>query len=230
MAISSWRLLAVAHGSSDGRAAVFEAWQLDSAFKTCADCSVFDTVRAVVLPPAQRVPGLLRISRQGGQAHVFVHGEPQEDVGLLVAVAQSLARHAFRHPACHIGAAQQHLASGGGRSPESRLVSVDLPAPLGRITVWILPRHRSTETPLTAARPPKRLGTFCADNRTSAMVRSVLCLGCTPLRKQAQQPAPRGHHHQRNEAAAVSTRARRLLNPPMTYRAPAAWRCCTIEA
>src|SRR5574342_726210 len=44
-----------------------------------------------------------------------------------------------------------------GRSPESRLMRVDLPAPLGPMSAWNRPRWTSRETSLTAERPPKRL-------------------------------------------------------------------------
>src|SRR5579863_1050404 len=44
----------------------------------------------------------------------------------------------------------------GGRSPDSKLMSVDLPAPLGPITAWTWPNWSSSETSLTAASPPKR--------------------------------------------------------------------------
>src|SRR6218665_1981420 len=50
----------------------------------------------------------------------------------------------------------------GGISPESRLVRVDLPAPLGPITACMQPRHSCTDTPLTAASPPKRRVRWCA--------------------------------------------------------------------
>src|SRR5688500_10169149 len=55
----------------------------------------------------------------------------------------------------------------GARSPESRLVSVDLPAPLGPITAWMRSRQRSSVTSFTAASPPKRLVRPRADSRTS---------------------------------------------------------------
>ena len=58
----------------------------------------------------------------------------------------------------------------GGKSPDSRLVSVDLPAPLGPITQWMRSRHRSTETSLTAARPPNFLVRFLALRSTSLML------------------------------------------------------------
>src|SRR5262245_26368662 len=46
--------------------------------------------------------------------------------------------------------------------PVSRLNSVVLPAPLGPMMLTISPRPSSTETSLTAVRPPKRFTTLCA--------------------------------------------------------------------
>src|SRR3954469_1629353 len=43
-----------------------------------------------------------------------------------------------------------------GSSPLSRLISVDLPAPFVPMTACTSPTCRSSATPLTAARPPKR--------------------------------------------------------------------------
>src|SRR6185437_2515741 len=45
----------------------------------------------------------------------------------------------------------------GVKSPDRRLISVVLPAPLGPITAWICLGDRSSETSRTAARPPKFL-------------------------------------------------------------------------
>src|SRR3954454_1054521 len=87
----------------------------------------------------------------------------------------------------------------GGRSPESRLVSVDLPAPLGPITAWMRPRQRSTETSFTAARPPKRLVSRAAESRTSSPIRALLAAR-EPLH-QAQQPAWREGDQAHDEEA-----------------------------
>src|SRR5512132_2425299 len=54
------------------------------------------------------------------------------------------------------------------RSPESRLMSVVLPAPFGPTTACSFPRPSSTATPFTAARPPKR--------RVSPVVRRIASL------------------------------------------------------
>src|SRR6476646_3047531 len=81
----------------------------------------------------------------------------------------------------------------GGRSPESRLVSVDLPAPLGPMTAWMRPRQRSTDTSFTAARPPKRRVRLLADSRTSSA--TVLLLAARGARYQPEQPARREGHH-----------------------------------
>src|SRR5262249_28593148 len=56
-----------------------------------------------------------------------------------------------------------------GRSvPERRLMSVDLPAPLGPRTAWRTPRQRSMSTSRTAGRPPKSRRRPRASRRTSA--------------------------------------------------------------
>ena len=64
------------------------------------------------------------------------------------------------------------------RSPESRLISVDLPAPFGPITAWISPTCTSSETSATAVRPPKR---FCRPSRAQRDVRH----GRSPPRRPA---------------------------------------------
>src|SRR5579859_1806806 len=64
----------------------------------------------------------------------------------------------------------------GARSPESRLMSVVLPAPLGPITACTSPMRSSSATLLTAARPPKwrespvtaRIGSVIGDLRGAA--------------------------------------------------------------
>ena len=43
-----------------------------------------------------------------------------------------------------------------GRTPVSRLNSVDFPAPFGPMSAWIAPSNTSKETSSTAVRPPKR--------------------------------------------------------------------------
>src|SRR6185312_11946339 len=60
----------------------------------------------------------------------------------------------------------------GARSPESRLISVVLPAPLGPISAWTPPPCTSSETSLTAARPPKRFDSRSIRSTGSATARS----------------------------------------------------------
>src|SRR5579883_1161602 len=52
-----------------------------------------------------------------------------------------------------------------GSAPPIRLTSVDFPAPLGPITPRISPRRTEKLSPLTAAKPPKRLVTSINCNR-----------------------------------------------------------------
>src|SRR6478672_6135160 len=86
-----------------------------------------------------------------------------------------------------------------GSSPESRLVRVDLPAPLGPITAWMRPRQRSTETSFTAASPPNRLVSLRAESRTSSAM--VLLLAARGARHQPEQAARRERHHRHDEQA-----------------------------
>src|ERR1039458_5188315 len=65
------------------------------------------------------------------------------------------------------------------RSPESRLASVVLPAPLGPITAWIWSVKKSSDTSFTAASPPK-----CLDRRSVRSTASVIAR----LRRFSQQP------------------------------------------
>src|SRR3954462_4114288 len=55
------------------------------------------------------------------------------------------------------------------RSPESRLISVDLPAPFGPITAWISPVRTSSETSATACSPPNRFVRPSARSAASGM-------------------------------------------------------------
>src|SRR5690349_188283 len=87
----------------------------------------------------------------------------------------------------------------GGRSPESRLVTVDLPARLGPITAWMRPRQRSTDTSFTAARPPKRLTRFFAESSTSSAM--ALLLAAQHAFGQTEQAARREGHDQHDEQA-----------------------------
>src|SRR5690606_19805147 len=87
----------------------------------------------------------------------------------------------------------------GGRSPESRLVRVDLPAPLGPMTAWMVPRHSSSDTSCTAARPPKRLVRFLAESRTSGIAGPWLA--AQDAFDRAEQAARRECHHEHDEQA-----------------------------
>src|SRR5215207_9465622 len=89
----------------------------------------------------------------------------------------------------------------GGRSPESRLVSVDLPAPLGPMTAWMWLRQRSTDTSFTAARPPKRLVRFFALRSSSVMANLRLVFALGEFFNQAQDAARRKRDQQHNEEA-----------------------------
>src|SRR5439155_11880329 len=86
----------------------------------------------------------------------------------------------------------------GGMSPASRLVSVDLPAPLGPITAWMRSRQRSSVTSCTAARPPKRLVRPRAESSASLMAR---LLALQRAGQRAQQPARRERHDRDDEHA-----------------------------
>ncbi len=80
-----------------------------------------------------------------------------EDVGLLKGAGDAATRNAIGAPPRDVVAAQTNRP--GARrpsSPDSRLTSVDLPAPLGPMTAWISPRASASETPSTATSPPKR--------------------------------------------------------------------------
>src|SRR5689334_4019212 len=95
----------------------------------------------------------------------------------------------------------------GTISPESRLTSVDLPAPLVPMTACTSPRRSASETSLTAASPPKRRVRAWASRRTSptppaaaapAPVASVIVghhrdpAPCAPLRLQADETLGHG--------------------------------------
>src|SRR5665647_2472659 len=86
----------------------------------------------------------------------------------------------------------------GGKSPESRLVRVDLPAPLGPITAWIRSRQRLSETPSTAASPPKRLVNCWAESSTSNNAPAPVL---TQSSGQTKQATRRKQYHQHNKDA-----------------------------
>src|SRR5260370_206942 len=82
------------------------------------------------------------------------------------------------------------LPAVGARSPESRLISVLFPAPLGPITACRTPRWTSSETLSTAASPPK---TFLSPLalKPPSIIRH--------LRKKTGQPTREQQHHQQNQ-------------------------------
>src|SRR5688572_16916197 len=86
----------------------------------------------------------------------------------------------------------------GTRSPESRLVNVDLPAPFGPITAWMRSRQRSSVTSFTAASPPKRFVSPRAESSISVMRR---LLAAQEAIEHAQQSTGREGHDQHDEEA-----------------------------
>src|SRR6266700_6325782 len=62
----------------------------------------------------------------------------------------------------------------GLKSPDSRLTSVDFPAPFGPMTAWISPTANASDTSLTAARPPKRFDNAAVRIAMSAMITLVV--------------------------------------------------------
>src|SRR5258706_16163357 len=69
-----------------------------------------------------------------------------------------------------------------GRSPEIKLISVVLPAPLGPMTAWSWPRLTSKETASTAASPPK-----CFDKLRTDKIKSLICHCCVFVTAAAQK-------------------------------------------
>ena len=104
-------LFAMADGRGNGVAALCQACKFQRTFAACLRCG---RTRGRA-QPAQRVPGLLRVARLRRKEHVLPNREGQEDVGLLVAATQPLARDRLRAPAGGVLATQQHLARGGGQ-------------------------------------------------------------------------------------------------------------------
>ena len=101
-------LLAVAGGTRDEVAARCQAGQFQRFFSAL----VHGRITARALQPAQWVEGLLRGARLRGQAHVFPHGEGQEDVGLLVAAAETAARDLLGRGAGDVVRAEGNGAAG----------------------------------------------------------------------------------------------------------------------
>ena len=96
--------------------------------------------RPVAARVGEDAPGVRR-ARLRGEAAVLERGERREDVGLLDSCGR--CRGATRRSALQprdVAAPVADAARRGGESPDSRLISVDLPAPLGPITAWRSPR------------------------------------------------------------------------------------------
>src|SRR5512133_1006622 len=87
------------------------------------------------------------------------------------------------------------------RSPESRLVSVVLPAPLGPITAWIWSVKNSSDTSFTAASPPKCLVRRSVRSTASAITR-LRAFSQQPRRQppEAEQPVRQQQHCAHDEA------------------------------
>src|SRR5215470_10024352 len=84
----------------------------------------------------------------------------------------------------------------GARSPDSMLMSVVLPAPLGPITACTSPRRSSSETSLTAARPPN-----CLESSVTRRIGSVIGdLGrAAALAQREPADAARQQQHREND-------------------------------
>src|SRR5882757_829810 len=87
----------------------------------------------------------------------------------------------------------------GFRSPERRLTRVVFPAPFGPMTAWISPIAKSSDTSLTAARPPKRFESATVRSAISAMIALPLW---HHARHQPLQPA-RERQHDRDDDQAL---------------------------
>src|SRR4029453_13360195 len=86
----------------------------------------------------------------------------------------------------------------GRSSPASRLISVDLPAPLVPMSAWISSRLSSSDTRSTATSPPKRRVSSRAASIVSATSRSFAPI--TPCLTGAGQSLGKQHHHHDHEA------------------------------
>src|ERR1700676_5440769 len=87
-------------------------------------------------------------------------------------------------------------------SPDSRLTSVDLPAPFGPMMAWMLWSANSSATPSTAINPPKRRVRFGVAKIGSSIV--ILLANPSPTRRkrprQTGQPLRKKQHRDDNEA------------------------------
>src|SRR5258708_35326226 len=81
----------------------------------------------------------------------------------------------------------------GLKSPERRFTSVDFPAPFGPMTAWISPTTSSSDTSLTAARPPKRFDRVAVRSATLAIAASPFGSGShdEPLKPARERPRAR---------------------------------------
>src|SRR5208282_3936670 len=92
----------------------------------------------------------------------------------------------------------------GSSSPEIRLTRVVLPAPLGPITAWIRPARKASDTPSTAARPPKRR----AKPRTTRTGSTTFSL--RPLYEPAQAARQKQHRQDDDDAQRQEPMPRRV--------------------
>src|SRR6185437_7289250 len=112
----------------------------------------------------------------------------------------SRAMRSGAHPAMS-RPAKRTLPPLGARSPESRLISVVLPAPLGPISPWTPPPCRSSETSLTALRPPKRFDRSAILSAGSATARRRQPLQRAKLAAQAADAFGQQQHGEDDEEA-----------------------------
>src|SRR3989338_7097901 len=106
--------------------------------------------------------------------------------------------------------AKRTLPLSGSSSPESCLMKVVLPAPLGPITACVSPARTSKSTLSVARSAPKVL-------RSTRVSRSGSVIALLP-RQQAGQPAPREQHHQHEDDAQVELP---VIVDPLGQHAPA---------
>ena len=81
--------------------------------------------------------------------------------------------------------------SSGVSSPQSWLISVDLPAPFGPIRAWISFGRTSRVTPSVAVKPPKRLRRPSIA-RTAVICAPIFCRSAPSARPWCPEPAPAG--------------------------------------
>src|ERR1700687_1937810 len=87
------------------------------------------------------------------------------------------------------------LPAVGARSPESRLISVLFPAPLGPITACRRPRLTSSETLSTAVRQPKTFFSPLALNPRSVIQYLRKANPTKSIQKTGQATREQQHHH-----------------------------------